>query len=82
MDPASYSCRQPKAISIRGAGIDTTTIIDDVAKSSGASTTALWIINLALGKTFRLTGMTFRGQAQDGEYATYKGTVVLTRQCA
>ena len=66
----------PKAITIRGAGIDQTIIIDNVNKSGGREDTVLVAINLALGKRFRLTGMTFRGMAQDTEVYN-KGTVTV-----
>jgi len=66
----------PKAITIRGAGIDQTIIIDNVNKSGGREATVLMPISLALGKRFRLTGMTFRGMAQDTQVYN-KGTVTV-----
>lgn len=66
----------PKAITIQGAGIDRTVIVDNVNKAGGNNTEPL-VINLALGKRFRLTGMTFRGMAQDKEVYN-KGTVALS----
>lgn len=67
----------PKAIAIRGAGIDQTVIIDDVDKTGGKESTVLLPVKLALGKRFRLTGMTLRGKAQDTEIYN-KGTISLS----
>jgi len=66
-----------KAITIQGAGIDQTTIVDNVNKTGGGAETVLLPVVTALGKTFRLTGLTFMAQAQDsGSYN--KGIVVVT----
>ena len=73
---AQVSVDKPKTITIQGAGIDRTVIVDNVSKTSGAANTVLLSIKGALGKTFRLTGMTFRGMAQDAnEYN--KGTIYI-----
>jgi hypothetical protein len=73
LDPA-------KAITIQGAGIDVTTIIDNVPKAGGGPEVELFPITTALGKTFRLTGITFEGLAQDTEIYN-RGTVVLRGTC-
>ncbi len=67
----------PKAIVIQGAGIDKTVIVDNVSKQGGKPASILLAIKLALGKKFRLTGMTFQGMAQDTEVYN-KGTVYLS----
>jgi hypothetical protein len=64
-----------KAIVVTGAGIDQTVIVDDVDKSTGIDAVAL-TVELALGKKFRLTSLTFRGKAQDIN-SYNKGTLQL-----
>lgn len=64
-----------KAITVQGAGIGMTTIVDNVPKGTGLYTSTLWDITTALGKTFRLTGMTMRGLATPDTYN--KGTVMF-----
>lgn len=64
-----------KAITVRGAGIGMTTILDNVPKGTGLYTSTLWNITTALGKTFRLTGMTIQGLVTPDTYN--KGTVMF-----
>src|SRR3989454_10521327 len=66
-----------KAITVQGAGIDRTIIVDNVSKAGGGLETVLFPVSVARGKTFRLTGMTFQGLAQDTQVFN-KGTVVLS----
>ena len=62
----------PHAVTIQGAGIDQTIIVDDVPKGVGED--RLLMINLPTTGFFRLTGMTFQG----GNTVTgYNGTVIL-----
>lgn len=64
----------PKAITIQGAGMDATTIIDNINKLSGGG--QVFTINTQAGKRFRMTGMTFRGMAPD-TYVYNHGTILL-----
>lgn len=63
-----------KAITIRGAGIDQTVIIDNINKAGGGG--QVLSFNTQAGKRFRLTGITFRGMAQDTEVYNH-GTVSI-----
>jgi len=62
----------PKAITIQGAGMDATTIIDNINKLSGGG--QVFDINTQAGKRFRLTGLRLRGMAPD-TYVYNHGTI-------
>jgi len=63
------------SITIQGAGIGRTVITDNVPKATGA-TSVLWTFNTTPGKSFRLTGLSVYGQAQDTNNNN-KGTLVF-----
>lgn len=69
------SIKPAKAITVQGAGIGVTTILDNVPKGAGLPTSTLWSVETVLGKTFRLTGMTIQGFVTPDTYN--KGTVAL-----
>ncbi|MBN1674860.1 MAG: hypothetical protein JXR37_27700 [Kiritimatiellae bacterium] len=54
------SLKSAKAITIQGAGIDRTIVVDKVPRPGNA----VLRLALAAGKRFRLTGMTFRGSPE------------------
>ena len=64
----------PKAITIRGAGMDVTTIVDNINKLNGGG--QVFSIGTQAGKRFRLTGITFRGLAPDTNVYNH-GTILL-----
>lgn len=65
-----------RSLTIRGAGIDATTIIDNVPKLKGGSGLVLWVFHTKAGTSLHLTGITFQGLAQDTKVFN-KGTLVF-----
>jgi hypothetical protein len=65
-----------KNLTIQGAGIDQTIIIDEVPKD-GSPESTLMIVNTVAGKSFRLTGITFSGGSQMDRSIWAKGVLVI-----
>jgi len=66
--PMTYESKQ---ITIQGAGIDKTIIIDEMPKTDANGT--LFSVITQEGKSFRLTGFTFRGSLNNAEWYTTIG---------
>jgi len=58
-----------KHLTIQGAGIDRTIIVDEVPRHPNGIDDALFVIHTLEGKPFRLTGMTLRGGATETGWA-------------
>ena len=66
-----------RSLTIQGAGTEQTIIYDNVPKAGGGNQSVFWSFNLTAGKSFRLTGITVRGQAQDAQNYN-NGTLVFS----
>ena len=65
-----------RSLTIQGAGTEQTIIYDNVPKQAGGPQPVLWSFYLGAGKSFRLTGLTVHGQAEDTNKLN-KGTLVF-----